>query len=81
MRLFLKKLCNKKVITIQFAIKNILFIFGLRWPLRLAIYFSYFASRGYFVNVFAKHTKKYETLATLFSYFMRILYFINAVKK
>ncbi len=48
---------------------------------RPAIPFLYFAFRGYFVDVFAKHTTKYETLAILFSYFMQILRFINVAKK
>ncbi len=43
------------------------------------IHFSYFAFHGYFANIFAKHTMKYETLH--FSYFMRISCFINAAKK
>ncbi len=48
---------------------------------RPAIHFSYFAFRGYFANIFAKHTVKYKTLTIHFSYFMRILCFINAAKK
>ncbi len=33
---------------------------------RPAIHFSYFAFHGYFANVFAKHTTKYETLTIHF---------------
>ncbi len=49
--------------------------------LRLAIHFSNFTFCGYFENVFAKHTTKYETLTVHFSYFMRISCSINATKK
>ncbi len=37
---------------------------GLKFPIRPAIHFLYFAFRGYFTNVFAKHTTKYDTLYT-----------------
>ncbi len=46
-----------------------------------AKHFSYFAFRGCFTNVFAKHITKYETFIIHFSHFMQISCFINAAKK
>ncbi len=48
----------------------------LQLLLSRAIYFSYFAFRGYFANVFAKHTKKYWTLTIRVSHFRQISYLL-----
>ncbi len=56
-------------------------IFIDQYILRPAIHFLYFAFHRYFMNVFVKHTMKYETLIIHFLYFMQISCFIYAVKK
>ncbi len=49
-RLFSKKLSNKKMFSIKFLIKKVIFIFGVRWSLTVAQWpSSYVANQVFFV--------------------------------
>ncbi len=53
-------------------INSTTFLSNISKAIRPAIHLAYFAFRGYFASVLAKHTMKYETFTIHFSYLIQI---------